>query len=176
MEKTIFNKDNLQEAEVDEIVTRVKVFIMNSHNQLLLANYGGINQLPGGHVENGEDLRVAVKREVEEETGIKLTDEEIVEPFYEVRNYTRNHKGTTNNRLSKMVYYFVRTDKTPDLNNLNLTEDERNYNFFVETLNYEDFKTKLKTISETHPEQVNRIIAKETFIAFEYLDKYLMNK
>ena len=84
MEQTIFNECNLKEEEIDEISTRVKVFLLNSNNEFLLANSNGGCQLAGGHVEKNEELKNTVKREVQEETGIVLSSEEIYNPFYEI--------------------------------------------------------------------------------------------
>lgn len=45
----------------------------------------GLWSLPGGQVEVGENLEMAIKREVSEEIGVKVTHAELVESFtYEV--------------------------------------------------------------------------------------------
>ena len=50
-------------------------------------NYGWV--FPGGQVEEGENLINALKREVFEETGIKISVEEV----FCVSSNTRKHKG-----------------------------------------------------------------------------------
>ena len=55
MKTLIFNESNLQEKDIDEIVTRVKVFLVNNKNELNYAISNGGMQLPGGHVESGEE-------------------------------------------------------------------------------------------------------------------------
>ena len=81
MKKKIYNEDNIEDNEIDEIVTRVKAFIINSKKEILFANSGGGIQLIGGHVENGETLEDTIKREVHEETGIILQSKNISSPF-----------------------------------------------------------------------------------------------
>ncbi len=81
MKTLIFNESNLQEKDIDEIVTRVKVFLVNNKNELNYAISNGGVQLPGGYVESGEEYIETVKREIKEEVGIELEDEEISKPF-----------------------------------------------------------------------------------------------
>ena len=82
MKTLIFNESNLQEKDIDEIVTRVKVFLVNNKNELNYAISNAGVQLPGGHVESGEEYIETVKREIKEEVGIELEDEEISKPFF----------------------------------------------------------------------------------------------
>ena len=77
MKEIIDNKYNIFENEVTEIVKRVKVLLINSNNELLLAYSNNCYQFPGGHVEDGESLLNAVYREIKEETGIVLNDNNI---------------------------------------------------------------------------------------------------
>ena len=77
MKKLVYNSENLTHEEIDEVVTRVKVFLVNSQNELLIANYGGIYLLPGGKVDNNESLIEALIRELKEETGIIYNDKEL---------------------------------------------------------------------------------------------------
>ena len=69
MKKLVYNSENLSEQEIDEVVTRVKVFLVNENNELLIATSGGGCQLPGGHREENETILETAKRELNEETG-----------------------------------------------------------------------------------------------------------
>lgn len=54
----------------------VGALIFNDRDQLLIVKthkWNGNYTIPGGHVEMGERLKEAVKREVWEETGLKMT-------------------------------------------------------------------------------------------------------
>lgn len=75
MKEVIYNYDNLKENEVDEVVIRCKGVIVNDDNEIMLGFSHNTYQFPGGHLEDGETLLDCLKREIKEETGIKLADE-----------------------------------------------------------------------------------------------------
>ena len=50
----------------------------------------GVHELPGGHIDFGEEIAAGLKREVQEEFGMKIA---IGDPFY-VFTYANNVKGS----------------------------------------------------------------------------------
>ena len=112
MKYKVFNEDNLKDEEIDETVIRVKAFIMNNINEVLVASSNGGVQLIGGHVEEGEEQVNALKREIMEEAGIDVSNNEISEPFFEVRHYIKNYFNTSKNTVAKIIYYVIKTNKT----------------------------------------------------------------
>lgn len=67
------------EAELDGVAQLVVGAVIEDDDRVLLLRrpvddfMGGIFELPSGKVEPGEDLKTALAREVEEETGLKVT-------------------------------------------------------------------------------------------------------
>ncbi len=172
MKEKIYNEDNMVDNEIDEIVTRVKAFIINSKKEILFANSGGGIQLIGGHVEEGELLEETVKREVCEETGIILQTQNISSPFFEIKHYTKNYKKTGKNRISRIVYYIVKTDEKPNLKNMNLTSEEIKNQFSYAYSSINQFEVLLESCLESDVE-TNVVIGKELLIAFEELKRML---
>ena len=126
--KTI-NPDNLNNSEINDFVTRVKVFLINNQKEILLANCNDCFMLPGGHVEDNEDFSSTLKREILEETGIEIEDHEICNPLLTVEKLIKNNRNSGKNRLSSVVYFLIKSNTKPDLTNLNLTDFERENNF-----------------------------------------------
>lgn len=155
-----FNEDNLLESEVTRTVTRVKLFVVIK-NKILVATSAGGCQLPGGHAEKGETIEQTIIREIKEETGIALDKEEIFEQFFEIRYLSRNYKNLGVNRLSKVIYKLVLTEKKPELNNTRLTKNEKRNNFNLEMVNIEDFKTFVKKFIYDGQSEINLSIANE---------------
>lgn len=173
MNITTYNKDNLTDDQIDQVVTRVKVFVLNYDNQMLLASSGGGCQLPGGHVEHGEALVPAVIREVREETGISLTKQQVPKPFYEVRHYTKNYKNSNKNRLSKIIYYFVKTDLQPNMQLIELTENEKKNDFSIAYVDKSEFEKIIIDVKNNNPSPLNRTIAEEMLEAYAWLQVHM---
>ncbi len=169
MKTLIFNESNLQEKDIDEIVTRVKVFLVNNKNELNYAISNAGVQLPGGHVESGEEYIETVKREIKEEVGIELEDEEISKPFFEIKHFTKNYSNSNKNRISNVLYYLVRTDKEVNMENTTLTDNEKKNKFTMQKMDCNLFEDYLKNKIAEENIEINKIIEKEILIAYEEL-------
>ena len=156
-----------------EVVTRVKAFVINSKNEILVAwSYGGV-QLVGGHVENDEDLSIAMIREVKEESGIELDEKDEIKAFFELRHPYSKKFSNGRLRESRIVYYMVRTDKSPNLSKMQLTKREIENELKIEFVSMADFENLCKHTVDNNAKEVNRIIAKEMLTAFDELKKIL---
>src|SRR5574344_129359 len=107
MQEIITNKFNLKEEDMTEIVKRVKVLLINSNNEILLAYSHNDYEFPGGHVEDGETLIQTVNREIKEENGIELGIE-CLEPFACALGYYKDWPEKGKNRdISKMPHVMI---------------------------------------------------------------------
>ena len=173
MTTKIYNESNLKNNEIDVIVTRVKIYLINSNNEIMVASSNGGIQLPGGHVEEGESDIQACVREIKEETGIEIEKEIVPEPFFEIKHYSRNYKGQNINRIARIIYFVIKTNKTYDKQKTNLTENEKTNNFEIRSIPFEDFEKELTLVKETNPLEINRVIAEEILESFFVLKKTL---
>lgn len=82
-----------------------------------------VYELPGGHIDFGEEPVVGLKREIDEELGM---DVEVGDPFF-VFTYTNEIKGSH----SIEVIYFAQFAGNPDAIALN-PEDHSEYGWFAE--------------------------------------------
>ena len=77
------------------------------------------------------------------------------------------------NRVAKIIYYLVRTNRIADISNINLTENEKNNNFVIDSINFDDFEIVLNDIKHNNEKEINRVIATEILYAFGFLKKHL---
>ena len=83
----------------------------------------GVYELPGGHIDFGEDAVVGLKREIDEELGMKV---EVGDPFF-VFTYTNEVKGSH----SIEVIYFAHF--TNDISGIKINpEDHSDFDWFSE--------------------------------------------
>ena len=115
--KNDINKD------YENVVTRVKAIIINSKEEILLGYSYYEYQFPGGHVEEGENLNFALKRELKEETGLDY-DTTNLEPFAVLKKYVQESKTIIN-----IYYYKIFDDRIPNLRNTNYTDEEIDGNY-----------------------------------------------
>ena len=103
MRKIIINDSNLKENDIDYSVIRVKALIINDEDKIILAHNNGTFQFPGGHLEEGEELKDAVIREIREETGIN--DMILDDPFLQIVTYDDNYFNSGKHVINKIYYY-----------------------------------------------------------------------
>ena len=73
----------------------VKGIIRKNGHILVLVKPNGTLDLPGGRVENGETVETALKREIAEETGLKVEIHDPVEEWSFYKTPDRVIKGIT---------------------------------------------------------------------------------
>lgn len=128
MKKITYNKDNLSIKDINRIVKRAKIIFINDNNEILLAFSHNNYFLVGGHVEGEESDMVCLEREIKEEVGIDIKLPELT-PFLTIEYYNKDYPEDSINTLSKINYYYFKENITPNLNNTNYTEDEKEGDF-----------------------------------------------
>ena len=73
----------------------VKGIVRKNNHILVLVKPNGTLDLPGGRVENGETIKSALQREINEETGLKVEIHEPVEEWSFYKTPDRMIKGIT---------------------------------------------------------------------------------
>jgi len=160
--------------DYDRSVTRVKAFIMNEEGKLFLASTDEMcYQLPGGHVEDGESYEETIKREVLEEAGIILNNQDFIEKFHEIHRIINNYFNLGKNVLSNIIYYFIKTNKKINLNKTNMTDREKEMGYSIQLLSPEIMEEKLINNIKNNKVEIYRIVSQETLDALQVLKKYL---
>jgi len=162
MKEILYNYDNLLKEDITETIIRVKILLINKKNEIMLGYCDNIYQFPGGHLEEGESFLNCIKREVLEETGIELDvelDNKKTMPFFKISYFNKDYPSKEINRSSDVYYYYLRTDKQPNLRKLNLTENEKSGNFEVKQISINNIEKILIENIPRNPK--NKIIALE---------------
>ena len=127
--KTIFyNYDNLKEEDINRLVRRAKILIINSNDEILFAHSNNNYFFVGGRVEENETFDEGIVRETKEETGIDLPLEKR-ESFFTITYMNKNYPSEGINTKSVANYYLIKCDIKPDLNKVSLTDEEKISNF-----------------------------------------------
>ena len=170
MKEIFINNDNLKQEEIDEVVTRTKGLLINSKSEMLLGYSHNTYQFPGGHLEENETLNECLIREIKEETGIDVTDDEV-KPFMLIKYYTKNYLDSKKNRCNKIYYFKVNTDKIINLNETNYTKDEKDGKYELRYIKLDKVKDELVKNSSAHPE--SKLVTIEMLeVLNEYFEKY----
>lgn len=142
MKQILYNNDNLNEEEINNVVKRAKILIINSNDEILFAHSKNNYFFVGGRLEEGETFEEAIARETKEETGIKIQLNERT-PFCTITYMNKDYPTKGINTKSVAQYYIVKCDTKPNLNKANLTEEEKYSNFKLEYIHKDKVLEKL---------------------------------
>lgn len=143
MKEIIYNNDNILNKDINKVIKRVKVILINYKEEITLAFSGNVYHFVGGHVENNETLSETLIREVKEETGIELKLQEY-KPFFKITQIFKDYPSIGKTNSYEYYYFVIKTDELPNLNNINLTEEEIKENFELKTIHLDEIEKVLE--------------------------------
>lgn len=128
MKTILYNYDNLTDNDINRVVRRAKILIINSNDEILFAHSNNNYFFVGGRVEENETFDEGIVRETKEETGIDLSLEKR-EPFFTITYMNKDYPSIGVNTKSVANYYLIKCDIKPDLSKVSLTYEEKTNNF-----------------------------------------------
>lgn len=128
IKEIVYNDDLLKDEDVNNIVRRAKIVIINSKDEFVLCESSNNYFFLGGHVDNENDIE-CLKREIKEESGVKLKIP-YFKPFMTIKYYNKNYPEGKNT-LSLANYYYLKYDLEVNLNNISLTNEEKDNGFKI---------------------------------------------
>lgn len=155
MEKELVtNHGNLIDEEVNETNFKNRLIIINDKGEILLENYAGVFLLPGGKQEKGESDISGLVREIREETGIDISNDEIkflLRAKMYVRDYPKINNFGNVNRLSKTNYFYLRSNKKINEKEANFDVNEKKYNLNMGFVDINKAVEIIKSSPSTNP-------------------------
>jgi len=171
MKKIVHNYDSLFEGDINHIVKRAKLIVINEKSQMVLCHSKGEYYFLGGHVENDESDYECLKRELKEEAGYNL-ETKLEEPFISIIYYNKDYPEKNVNTKTITNYYVLNLNFEVNLDNTNLTEDEKKGNFEIKYINKNEV---LKTLTESLEKSSNRVVTSDTLkVCKVYLNKNIV--
>lgn len=153
--KLIINEHNLKNSDIEEYNTKVRAILINNKNHLLIVNYGGTYLLPGGSINNNENIKDCLIRELEEETGAKYNIEELnylCNLDYFQKNYPKRNSEIKNRLITTHYYIGKYKDTIPD--KINLTKNEKEGNLKLELLPIIELENIIINNNNTNPRNI----------------------
>lgn len=156
MKQISFNETKLTDEDIDKVVRKVRALVINNKTgKALLVHYAGLYMLPGGSIDEGETEIEALRRELLEEAGIGVEDEQVT-PYLLINSYDRNYfdrKSGTINRLTQTTFFAVSTDQDIDEARKRLTESEKAKGHTIEYMNLPSMRYLIETNPTDNPKR-----------------------
>ena len=169
MRTIIINDDQLKDEDVERCVERVKGVLLTTNGKILLAYNNHTYQFLGGHVEEGEDKKKSLIREIKEEAGIDVEIKE--DAFLNIITYDNNYFDSGQKVKNSIFYYKIISDDVPDYSNTHYDELEVASEFNLLYINFVDLEEFIK--KNISLGEINENIGREMLYALEtYKSEY----
>jgi len=153
--KVLINPKNLIPNDSWQKFRKVRAVIENEQGCFAISVEGDKCIFPGGKCDKDENELLAIQREIKEETGIEFQISDFKKILELETMYDDAYDYRTNSikpRHTITTYYYVKTNKRINEENMNLTEDEIKENFKISFVNRE---TLFRLLLEDHSNAVN---------------------
>lgn len=159
--KIIINRDNLVPDDNWQIFHKVRAIVENERGEFIISKEGGKYIFPGGKREKNETNIEAIKREIKEETGIILNDDDFMEileletlykDFYDFRS------DSLKPRYTSTIYYYVKCSNDIDTSKMSLTDGEISEGFKIAFVNQDRL---IEMLEEDHSKATNGVFFDE---------------
>lgn len=143
----IMNKDNLKDEDVTDFSLKVRG-IVEKDGSFLVGRYDDVYLLPGGKVEEDEDLFIGLSRELKEELGVDYSVDEMI-PFVRVIHYDKDYVKRDGSKVNRKVetVYFVVPYKGINLDRVELSDSEKKFGFSLELISGDQLESICKMSS-----------------------------
>lgn len=153
--KIIINEDNLKNNEIEEFNIKSRAILINEQEELLIANYGGTYLLPGGKINQNEEIIDGLLRELKEETGTYYSDKEV-NYLCTIEYFQKNYPKKTGEKQNRLIttHYYIGKYKEISLDKIKLTESEKNGNFKLELIPLNKLKNIIIETQNNNPRNI----------------------
>ena len=141
----LINNANLQKGELNSFAHKVRAVVFDEEGKLYITDMNSSFNLPGGRVENSEELIDSLTRELKEELGIDITfkDVEYIGNFVFWHKNFPGEKGLVNRENKVDLFWIIKPQKLI-AEEINLTNYEKHYNFKLRLINIAEIKKLIK--------------------------------
>ena len=115
---------------------------------LLIKNKAGHWDFPKGHIEEGENIKEAATRELQEETGIEISELEITDKTYYIEYFVRTGKNRIDKKRVDLFLAFMK--KRP----IKISHEHSTYRWvkLTEVENFIKYKEQLGVLNKLREE------------------------
>ena len=142
MERVIFN--STQTDTYDMIRYKARAIIKDETNDIYIMNMNDSFNLPGGTFEENENPDITIKRELEEELGLKNINPTPFKEFWFYHDNFPSDDGKTFNKSLNIVYVYLLNISSKDIGESTFTDYEISLNDKVEKHSIEQIIDLLK--------------------------------
>ena len=171
LNKIIYKKDNLDLSQKTFQRKAVRGVILQENKLLMLySNKYGDYAFPGGGMEKGESREEALKREIREECGVKISSD--IELMGQIIEY--NTAPVKGYEIFKMTSYYYITEIEEELGSLDLEDYELELDLETQWVDVNKAIVNNKEIIESQRE--TPIWALREVKALQYIKENILNK